>query len=90
VTCVLKTPPSNCAVDCYTRQAIEKPTLLAAMRERFGLQFEIAASPNGVTTNATGNKPHYYSLNRTASEFGYEPALSSLDGVLTEMEALLT
>jgi nucleoside-diphosphate-sugar epimerase len=90
VTCVLKTPPRNCAVDCYTRQAIEKPTLLAAMRERFGLQFEIAASPNGVTTNATGNKPHYYSLNRTASEFGYEPALSSLDGVLTEMEALLT
>ena len=89
VSCVLATPPRNGVIDCYTREAIDKPTLLAAMRERFSLRFEIVASTAAVTTNATGTKPHYYSLNRTASEFGYEPALSSLDGVLQEMAALL-
>ena len=35
--------------------------------------------------NATGNKPHYYSLNTRASDFGYQPSLTSLQGVVKEM-----
>ena len=89
VTCVLDADPANCAVDCYTRAPIDKPTLLQAMHQHFGLRYEIAPPGVGTALNATGAKPCYYSLNRIASQFGYAPALSSLDGVLEEMSALL-
>jgi hypothetical protein len=35
--------------------------------------------------NATGNKPHYYSLNRHAENFGYVPALNSIQGLVVEL-----
>ena len=89
VACMLDADPANCAVDCYSRAPIDKPTLLQAMHQRFGLRYEIAPAGVGAAPNATGAKPHYYSLNRTATRFGYAPALSSLDGVLEEMAALL-
>ncbi len=89
VTCVLDADPANCAVDCYTRAPVDKPTLLQAMHQHFGLRYEIAPTAVATALNATGAKPHYYSLNRVASRFGYAPALSSLDGVLEEMAALL-
>lgn len=41
------------------------------------------------TVNATGAKPHYYSLNRKAAEFGYQPARSSLEGIVAEAAAIL-
>lgn len=87
VSALLAAPPTNTAVDCYSRTPIDKPTLLAAMQEKFGLQYEITEAAGGV--NATGSKPYYYSLNTKASDFGYEPALTSLEGVLQEMEAML-
>jgi len=89
VACILAAPPRNCAVDCYTREAVGKPALLQAMRERFGLRYEIVGSAETVAVNATGAKPHYYSRNRKAAEFGYAPEFSSLDGVLTETAAIL-
>ena len=76
-------PPTNAAVDCYSRAPIDKPTLLAAMQEEFGLQYEIIETNAGV--NATGNKTHYYSLNTSAADFGYQPGLTSLEGVLQEI-----
>lgn len=87
VSALLSAPATNEVVDCYSRAPINKPNLLAAMQERFGLRYEIA----GVTAsiNATGGKPHYYSLNRRAADFGYEPALTSLEGILQEATAML-
>ena len=88
VECLLAAPPANCAVDCYSREPIDKPALLQAMAERFGLCYEVV----GDTTdrdNATGRKPYYYSLNRKASEFGYQPVWSSLDCILAETTAIL-
>lgn len=87
VSVLLIAPPSNAVVDCYSRAPIDKPNLLAAMQKRFGLRYEIA----GVTAsiNATGGKPHYYSLNRRAADFGYQPALTSLEGILQEATAML-
>jgi nucleoside-diphosphate-sugar epimerase len=61
--------------------------LLAAMQEKFGLRYEITAVTAGV--NATGSKPHYYSLNTRAADFGYQPVLTSLEGILTEAAAML-
>ncbi|MDO8343864.1 MAG: NAD-dependent epimerase/dehydratase family protein [Cellvibrio sp.] len=84
---LLAAPPANAAVDCYSRAPIDKPTLLAAMQEQFGLRYEITEATVGV--NATGSKPHYYSLNTRAADFGYQPGLTSLDGVLIEAREVL-
>jgi nucleoside-diphosphate-sugar epimerase len=88
VTCVLAAPPRNMALDCYTRAPVDKPALLAAMSEHFGLVAEIAPA-TAVAVNATGAKPHYYSLNRKAAEIGYQPVHSSLEGLLLESRAIL-
>jgi hypothetical protein len=68
---------------------VDKPTLLQALHERFGLRYHATQSGNTATVNATGNKPHYYSLNRKAEALGYVPAYSSLAGVLEEATALI-
>ncbi|MES2299252.1 MAG: NAD-dependent epimerase/dehydratase family protein [Pseudomonadota bacterium] len=88
VHCVLQAPPHNTALDCYSRAPIDKPALLAAMAERFGLRYEVVAGL-AAPVNATGAKPHYYSRNQRAAQFGYQPAYSSLDTVLTEAAAML-
>lgn len=88
VECLLAAPPANCAVDCYSREPIDKPALLQTMSERFGLCYEVVGDTTA-RVNATGTKPHYYSLNRRASEFGYQPVWSSLDCILAETSAIL-
>ena len=61
-------------------------TMLAAMQEKFGLQYEIV---DAAGVNATGSKAHYYYLNTKAADFWYQPVLISLDGVLIESGATL-
>ena len=84
---ILASPAINAVVDTYSKAPIDKPTLLAAMQERFGLQYEIVQTGAGV--NVTGGKPHYYSRNTRAVEFGYQPARTSLEGILIEATAIL-
>ncbi|MFA6121766.1 MAG: NAD-dependent epimerase/dehydratase family protein [Sideroxydans sp.] len=86
VCTLLAAPVANAAVDCYSRAPIEKPSLLAAMQEKFGLQYEVSEVVASV--NATGSKPHYYSMNTRAAEFGYQPSLTSLEGVMQESIAI--
>jgi nucleoside-diphosphate-sugar epimerase len=83
----LKASDVNTAVDCYSKAPIDKPTLLDAMQEKFGLKYEVVAA--NASVNATGSKPHYYSLNRRAADFGYQPILTSTDGILREVAAIL-
>lgn len=87
VSALLSAPAANTAVDCYSRAPIDKPNLLVAMKEKFGLQYEITEAT--VSVNATGNKAHYYSLNTRAADFGYQPELTSLEGVLLESAMIL-
>lgn len=82
---LLTAPVINTVVDCYSKAPIDKPGLLEAMKNKFGLQYEI--TQNDTRVNATGIKPHYYSLNDKAAEFGYKPTWSSLEGLLVEFEA---
>jgi Nucleoside-diphosphate-sugar epimerases len=86
VVALLQTPEVNLAVDCYSKAPVTKHELLATMQSQFGLQYEIIEGITGV--NATGNKPHYYSLNTRAADFGYAPTLTSLEGILIETRAL--
>lgn len=84
---VLNFPSRNDVVDCYSRAPVDKITLLNFMQENFGLHFEL--SDEDLIIDSTGTKPHYYSLNTNAAEFGYFPKMSSLEGVARESEILL-
>jgi nucleoside-diphosphate-sugar epimerase len=85
VSAILASPATNAALDCYSKAPIEKTTLLAALQAKFGLQYEAVQTATGI--NATGTKPHYYSLNKRAEEFGYQPGLSSLEGIEIEVNS---
>jgi len=87
VNAILDSPPSNDVVDCFTLGAVEKSVLLDHMRERFGLRYEV--NSDAVTVNATGKKPHYYSLNRRAEQYGYRPTMNSMEGISIETAAIL-
>ena len=87
VNAILTSPATNDVVDSYSKAPIDKLTLLSAMQLQFGLQYELVKTATGV--NATGRKPHYYSLNKRATDFGYYPRLSSLDGLLAECDAVI-
>jgi len=84
---LLFSPAANAAVDCYSLSPIDKFTLLTEMQDRFGLEYAIVGASSAI--NATGTKPNYYSLNTRAADFGYQPTLTSLDGVLRETKAIL-
>lgn len=87
VAALLAASAHNTAVDCYSRAPIDKPNLLAAMQEKFGLQYETTEETASV--NATGSKPHYYSLNTRAADLGYQATLTSLEGIVQEMQKIL-
>jgi nucleoside-diphosphate-sugar epimerase len=88
VNALLESPVANAVVDCYSKAPVDKPTLLAAMQREYGLRYEVMQAGAGI--NATGSKPHYYSRNRRAADFGYEPAFTSLEGILRESERSLS
>ena len=87
VSSILASPAVNAAVDSYSKMPVDKPTLLSVMQDKLGLQYEYSQS--NVSVNATGGKPFYYSSNIRASAFGYQPAFTSLEGVLIEATAML-
>lgn len=87
ISALLCSPAANAAVDCYSRAPVDKPNLLTVFEREFGLKYEITQASNSV--NATGNKPYYYSLNTRAANFGYQPALTSLEGLVKEMQIFL-
>jgi len=88
VTALLTAPAANAAVDCYSKSPVGKQALLSAMQDNFNLRYKFAESATAI--NATGAKPHYYSLNTRAADFGYQPRLTSLEGVLQEAEVILS
>ena len=83
VSAILTAPATNAVIDAYSKAPIDKLTLLAYMQASFGLLYQIVQTGAGI--NATGSKPHYYSLNTNGTRFGYQPRLSSLDGLETEV-----
>jgi len=86
IVTLLTSPATNTVIDCYSKAPIDKPSLLTAMQENFGLQYEIIENNSGI--NATGNKSHYYSLNKKAESFGYNPKLTSLSSIILVANSL--
>lgn len=87
VSAILNAPPINTVVDSYSLEPIDKPNLLLNMQMKFGLRYELVNSGAGV--NATGNKSHYYSLNKRAEVFGYKPTITSWEGIFQEANVIL-
>jgi nucleoside-diphosphate-sugar epimerase len=86
IAVILAAPHMNAVLDCYTKAPVEKMTLLSAIKDRYGLVFQIMESPTGI--NATGFKHNYFSVNHRAEQFGYLPDCTSLEIVLQEIEIL--
>jgi nucleoside-diphosphate-sugar epimerase len=87
IEAILKYHPKNDAVDCYSLSPIDKFTLLKVMKNNFGLDFELTEDSVGI--NSTGIKQNYFSLSNYAAEFGYQPTLTSMEGVLREASIIL-
>lgn len=87
VNAILTSPATNDVVDSYSKAPIGKPTLLEVMCEQFGLKYEITET--NMSMNATGKKPHYYSLNKRAADFGYEPKFTSIYALLVEFKKFI-
>jgi nucleoside-diphosphate-sugar epimerase len=75
-------PRVNTAVDCYSRAPIDKFSILEWMRTSYGLFYVVASHDSGSNVAA---KENYYSVNKKAQEFGYEPECSSLESIAREM-----
>lgn len=85
---VINEDSNNLAIDAYTREPIDKLTLLKELKSKYGLMYEFVST--GVGVNATGFKRNYYSTNRKAEELGYFSKLSSLEGIFEQFDKLLT
>jgi nucleoside-diphosphate-sugar epimerase len=88
VKAIICAPATNAVIDAYSKAPIDKQTMLKMMQDKFGLRFETTNQTTIV--NATGGKPYYYSLNKHAANFGYQPEMTSMAGLLLECEATLT
>jgi len=87
VMAILSSPPINMAVDAYTLAPIDKPTLLTLMEDNFGLRYEVSQAT--LPENVASNKCFYYSMNKCAETLGYQPAMTSADGILMEIQRFL-
>jgi len=55
VNALLVAPADNAAVECYSRAPIDKPNLLAAKQEEFGLHYEITDTGAGINAMGTAS-----------------------------------
>jgi hypothetical protein len=86
---VLLAPPKNTAIDCFTLAPTDKVSMLERMRCEFGLEYELVRQQPGLL--ATGNKLHYYSKNKSATNlFGYRPEATSIDIVMQHSRLVLS
>jgi nucleoside-diphosphate-sugar epimerase len=88
VNAILAAPATNAVVDAYSKAPIDKRTLLANMKLKFGLQYEIVQI-NFDKVNATGIKDFYFSKNFLANTFAFIPKLSSDDGLTLEFQKII-
>lgn len=73
--------------DVYSKSPVSKFELLETLHQTHNLQYDFKDDLN--INSPTGNKGQYYSSDRKASLLlGYEPKLTSIDGVLSELNEI--
>lgn len=85
--CLAAPAGTNTAADAHTLAPITKTVLLDLLGAEFGLDYRYVGTT--AIVNATGAKPYYYSLDRTAAGWGYVPRYDSADTLRIEVAALL-
>lgn len=85
IQCVINGKLINQAIDCYTKEPVDKLTMLAELSEVYGLKYQLVKQAG---INATGLKTHYYSFNRDAEKTGYIPKFESINGIEAEIEKI--
>jgi nucleoside-diphosphate-sugar epimerase len=88
IALALKNNPFNGAIDCYSKEPIDKIRLLEMMKNKYDLKYDVQQEIG--IFNATGIKPHYYSKNYAAEKIGYKPIYTSIDGIEKEFELILS
>lgn len=86
ISLILSAQAINDVVDCYSKEPVDKMTLLKAMNDRYGMSYEIRCATAGI--NATGAKMNYTSNNRRAQKYGYHPSRTALATVIYEIEKI--
>jgi nucleoside-diphosphate-sugar epimerase len=86
IDAIIKSQPMNTVLDCYSREPIEKMTLLEAMKKQFGLKYFVKNQSSNQTIYT--NKMNYYSQLSSAKKIGYTPNYSSLEGLIYECKKL--
>ena len=81
IGCCIGQTKINTALDAFSGKPVSKQEILAAFREKFGLQIEILPLKSG-SPNSTASV--YVPRDHTAETIGYRPQLSSLNGLILE------
>lgn len=76
VSAVAIAQPMNRALDVYSAAPASKFEILDLLTEHVGLKYVVDSGADVVS--ATGRKPNYYSVDRSAGEFGYSPSFTTL------------
>jgi len=87
IGCCAARRPLNTVLDVYSAAPARKSEILGYFGGMYGLQWKTAAGKE--LTSPTGLKAHYYSLNRKAEGFGYNPKMTSLECIAAESRAIL-
>lgn len=80
---IARDPGSNLALDCYSASAVTKFELFDHLVDEFGFKYDIVAGNK--FDSPTGLKPNYFSLNDTASKFGYKPKTTALENFVSAL-----
>ena len=78
----------NIALDCYSKAPTTKFELLAKLERDFGLAYNVIG--NESQKNVKNIKMNYFSKNKLAETIGYFPKYNSIDGILKEINILLS
>lgn len=87
VECCIKKGRINDVFDVYSREPVDKFSILENFSKRYGLKYRVC--DDGSSPSVTGFKRNYYSLNKGAQEIGYIPKVTSLEGLFIETDFIL-
>ena len=88
IHCLLAHEPANLAIDCFSKNPVSKMDLLEALEKNYALKYEVMTDIK--TINATGAKSKYYSTSKKGELFGYSPKFGSLDGILYQLNQIVS
>ncbi len=77
----------NTAFDIYSLQPASKFEILDFFSREYGLSYTVKET--AISGSPTGNKKHYYSINKKAEEIGYSPRFTSLECIVEESKCIL-